>query len=237
MDGVQDQMSTNTWGTNNEKIVGFRFESNDSESSELNFSHEEKSLKKWFKEKWVDISRPKKGGGFEPCGRDDANSGKYPKCVPASKAKNMSAEDIRSAVSRKRRAESTQVREDKKPINVPTEKKDAVFFDMEEKSAIPTNPELYARVKAMAKAKFDVYPSAYANAWLVREYKKRGGGYRSEKTDNGQYEESLSELTEVQLSNFFDWLDTAENKTKYAGETWGTFNGKVLGFKFETETK
>lgn len=26
-------------------------------------------LDKWFKEKWVDISRPKKGGGFEPCGR------------------------------------------------------------------------------------------------------------------------------------------------------------------------
>jgi hypothetical protein len=23
-----------------------------------------------------------------------------------------------------------------------------------------------------------VYPSAYANGWLVREYKKRGGGYR-----------------------------------------------------------
>ena len=31
--------------------------------------------------------------------------------------------------------------------------------------------------KAAAKKKFDVYPSAYANAWLVREYKKRGGGY------------------------------------------------------------
>jgi hypothetical protein len=25
-----------------------------------------KSLKDWFKEKWVDISRPKAGGGFEP---------------------------------------------------------------------------------------------------------------------------------------------------------------------------
>jgi hypothetical protein len=23
-----------------------------------------------------------------------------------------------------------------------------------------------------------VYPSAYANAWLVREYKKRGGKYK-----------------------------------------------------------
>ena len=39
------------------------------------------------------------------------------------------------------------------------------------------NPALYARVKAEAKRKFKVYPSAYANAWLVRTYKKRGGTY------------------------------------------------------------
>ena len=45
----------------------------------------------------------------------------------------------------------------------------------------PTNPKLYATVKAAAKRKFDVYPSAYANAWLVREYKKRGGKYRGKK--------------------------------------------------------
>ena len=43
----------------------------------------------------------------------------------------------------------------------------------------PPNPALYSRVKAEAKRKFKVYPSAYANAWLVRTYKKRGGGYRS----------------------------------------------------------
>ena len=46
------------------------------------------------------------------------------------------------------------------------------------KRNIPTNSKLYARVKAAAKRKFAVYPSAYANAWLVREYKKRGGRYR-----------------------------------------------------------
>jgi hypothetical protein len=46
------------------------------------------------------------------------------------------------------------------------------------KGATPTNPSLYARVKAEAKRKFKVYPSAYANGWLVRTYKKRGGGYR-----------------------------------------------------------
>lgn len=43
----------------------------------------------------------------------------------------------------------------------------------------PTNQKLYNQVKAAAKRKFKVYPSAYANAWLVREYKKRGGGYKS----------------------------------------------------------
>jgi len=41
----------------------------------------------------------------------------------------------------------------------------------------PKNPKLYAAVKSEAKRKFKVYPSAYANAWLVRTYKKRGGTY------------------------------------------------------------
>ena len=42
----------------------------------------------------------------------------------------------------------------------------------------PTNPQLYSRVKAEAKKKFDRWPSAYGSAWLVKEYKRRGGGYR-----------------------------------------------------------
>ena len=33
------------------------------------------------------------------------------------------------------------------------------------------NPSLYSKAKSKAKAKFDVYPSAYANAWMVKEYK------------------------------------------------------------------
>ena len=146
-----------------------------------------KSLKEWFKERWVDISRPKPGGGFEPCGREDASSGKYPKCVPASRAAQMTPEEIASAVRRKRRAETTQNRDGKKPIYVSTDKEKV------EKVNVPTNPELYARVKAEAKAKFDVYPSAYANAWLVREYKKRGGKYRVTKDSISKAVEDLAE--------------------------------------------
>ena len=45
------------------------------------------------------------------------------------------------------------------------------------KGATPKNKALYARVKAEAKRKFKVSRSEYANAWLVRTYKKRGGTY------------------------------------------------------------
>jgi hypothetical protein len=45
-------------------------------------------------------------------------------------------------------------------------------------SSVPVNPALWSRVKAEAKKKFDVYPSAYANAWAAKEYKKRGGSWR-----------------------------------------------------------
>jgi len=46
------------------------------------------------------------------------------------------------------------------------------------KRPVPTNKKLYASVKASIKRKYKVYPSAYANAALVKEYKRRGGRYR-----------------------------------------------------------
>lgn len=48
---------------------------------------------------------------------------------------------------------------------------------------VPIDKELYNRVKAAAKRKFDKYPSAYANAWIVKEYKGRGGKYRTKEVD------------------------------------------------------
>ena len=61
-------------------------------------------LRKWFREDWVDIGSKKKGGGHKKCGRKSATGSKrkYPKCVPAAKARTMSASQKRSAVRRKR---------------------------------------------------------------------------------------------------------------------------------------
>ncbi len=51
------------------------------------------------------------------------------------------------------------------------------------KSPTPTNKKLYASVRAAAKKKFKVWPSAYASSWLVKEYKRRGGKYSGSKAN------------------------------------------------------
>jgi hypothetical protein len=86
-------------------------------------------LRRWFKESWVDISAPKNGGGYQACGRPSSGMSsreyqrKYPKCVPSRVASSMSDSQKRSAVSRKRKAESKVARDGKKPIMVSTFKK------------------------------------------------------------------------------------------------------------------
>ena len=62
-------------------------------------------------------------------------------------------------------------------------------------SSQPSDKELYSRVVSEAKQKFDVYPSAVANAWVVREYKKRGGTYKK-KTEKAVDSIELSDITE-----------------------------------------
>ena len=54
----------------------------------------------------------------------------------------------------------------------------------------PTNPALWARAKAAARSKFDVYPSAYANGWAARWYKSKGGGWRMSEAYPAQAMES-----------------------------------------------
>ena len=49
---------------------------------------------------------------------------------------------------------------------------------------IPTNPSKWNYYKSQAKKKFDVYPSAYANAWAAKMYKKAGGGWKKGKKEN-----------------------------------------------------
>ena len=55
-------------------------------------------------------------------------------------------------------------------------------FITEASKNVPTNPALWSKAKSAARSKFDVYPSAYANAWASKWYKKRGGGWKKKKS-------------------------------------------------------
>lgn len=67
--------------------------------------------------------------------------------------------------------------------------------DLKEKN-VPTNPALWAKFKAQAKAKFDVYPSAYANGWAAKKYKAAGGSWKSESVDQNA-PKSFEELRDI----------------------------------------
>ena len=88
------------------------------------------NLRKWFKDRWVNIGKKKKGGGHPPCGTSGKKRG-YAKCVPASKAASMTKKQKASAVRRKRAAQNKAGRGGtsslrgggKKPIRVSTKPK------------------------------------------------------------------------------------------------------------------
>jgi len=87
----------------------------------------------------------------------------------------------------------------------------------------PTNPALWARAKAAARAKFDVYPSAYANGWAARWYKSKGGGWRMSEdyssspimaTDSPFPSQVSPEGQGTAGCSGYDFVGYAENKQK-----------------------
>ena len=72
-------------------------------------------LRRWFKEKWVDVSK-KVDGKHPPCGRKDADGKSYPKCRPSKKvskdtpkiASSYDKKEKKSMTTQKRRAEKKE---------------------------------------------------------------------------------------------------------------------------------
>ena len=79
-------------------------------------------------------------------------------------------------ISRQAAKFGNRVTKDGVPPVARTDGRDAL--QEKKKKPKPTKPELWSRAKAKARSKFEVYPSAYANAWAAKEYKRLGGGWR-----------------------------------------------------------
>ena len=180
-------------------------------------------LRKWFREKWVRFDT--KGNIKGDCAREPGEG--KPKCRPLASARAMGKEERAKSARRKRREDPVATRPGKghKPINVKTESVqpaiDKINRDRMSEQVLmeknkPTNPELWARAKSMAKQKFDVYPSAYANGWAAKWYKSKGGGWQS--VNEGQEDVKMSKKQKVKRKlasvdeSFEDFMSKSSNR-------------------------
>ena len=152
-------------------------------------------LRKWFSKTdpeggWKRINS--KGEAIGPCAREPGEP--KPKCMSNEKRAALSKKERAAAVRAKRKHDPNPERKGE-PINVSNFGKGKLTKEenmkyLEEKN-VPTNPQLWARAKAMAKSKFDVYPSAYANGWASKWYKSKGGGWKTQADES--FEHMVSE--------------------------------------------
>jgi hypothetical protein len=176
---------------------GFRktpYKNPDSPNRKSNAEREaelKEDLRKWFSKTdpagdWKRINS--KGEAIGPCAREPGEP--KPKCMSRAKRESLTKKERASAVASKRKHDPNPERKGA-PINVSNFGKGKISENMEnlDEKNVPTSPEKWAQAKSQAKAKFDVYPSAYANGWASKKYKEMGGGWKSvsEAKDEQEY--------------------------------------------------
>ena len=153
----------------------------------------QEDLRKWFNPShpeggWKRINS--KGEAIGPCAREPGEP--KPKCMSNKKRAQLSKGERAAAVRTKRKHDPNPSRKGK-PIMVSNfgkgriseeyeiDPKDDLIESLEmllEKNK-PTSPDKWDDCVSQAKAKFDVYPSAYANGWASQCYKRKGGKWKS----------------------------------------------------------
>ncbi len=127
-------------------------------------------LDRWFAEKWVDVKTGKE------CGRDEGEKRRgYPACRPSRRV-NDDTPKTASELSSSEREKFVRSKTSSERINYQHRRKEYGGEQTEQDMANkPNNPSLWSKAKSLAKEKFDVYPSAYANGWAAKWYKSKGG--------------------------------------------------------------
>lgn len=158
MESEEPEMETEDGNSSNPMPVG------DAEKNDVNWPiaksedyKEDYESDNEEEDKWDNLAKAC-WSGYKQEGMKEKNGRMVPNCVPIEKSYNMKdEEDLDKA-------------------------KDKYKDVINDRKGEPADKELYSRIVAEAKKKFDVYPSAYANGWVVQEYKRRGGKYKVQKS-------------------------------------------------------
>ena len=105
------------------------------------------------------------------------------------------------------------------------------IIELTEKN-VPTDSGKWAASKAAAKQKFDVYPSAYANAWAAKNYKAKGGGWKTENKESIDEAKSMDTKKKLKV---YDKLKKGDEITiKYGSSMSSGREGKFKVTKGKT---
>jgi hypothetical protein len=111
--------------------------------------------------------------GYKKVGGKMKNGKMVPNCVPKNKSikeATSPAQQAAIAINMKKKGQT--------PKSEMSEKEMYEAMEIDESKNCPTDSAKWSASKAAAKAKFDVYPSAYANGWAAKNYKAKGGGWK-----------------------------------------------------------
>ena len=111
--------------------------------------------------------------------KNEGWSQKYKKSIDCNNPKGFS-QKAHCAGKKKRKQENVMKLSKQKLKEIIQEE----YIDYLIEKNVPTQPAKWSYYKSQAKKKFDVYPSAYANAWAAKMYKKAGGGWKKGKKEN-----------------------------------------------------
>ena len=104
---------------------------------------------------------------------------------------------------------------------------------------VPTDPSKWSYYKSQAKEKFDVYPSAYANAWAAKQYKDAGGGWRTKKSESVNEEKVYIDFLNKKKGFKQDRIrfNSYEDAVKWAKKNFEKFNPDMIHYESVNENK
>ena len=181
-------------------------------------SSKESSLRDWFKRRgakgkkggWVDCNAPDGKGGYKSCGRSSGEKRKkYPACRPTpgackergrGKSWGKKGSKRRKSRSRKKRNESMELTTEEIRIMIVEELQDV----LDEKKGKRRVRKKKAKKKAKrdacyhkVKARYDVWPSAYASGALTKCRKVGAANWGNKSKKNEELEMSEEEKQEL----------------------------------------
>jgi hypothetical protein len=136
----------------------------------------EETMKSYHKED--DVVKEYEGCGCPTCKELNVNCDQCPVCLAGGMKNTCCSNMSKTRMANAPYQDAQLDREDSAEIEMAAKPNYGDMIKPRRGGSTPANPRLYAAVVQAAKDKFDVYPSAVANGWVVQEYKRRGGTYK-----------------------------------------------------------